>query len=536
MGGCCNRDPNKPTPPFLPDSPRNTEPISRERPALSSLLTPSRSYDQRKATLSPALLNLPGSTTLQASQETIPFKRLTKKFDEKFIFKTEVFRGSAGFSFLAMHSKTKLPFLCRRITKFHPATEGKNRPINQEVILRSELEILGKLNHPNILQISEVLEDTNSYYAISEALTEGTPETYHTLFATKNEALIAMVINKVLGGLAYCHSKNVCHGNLSLASIIFFQTFNDWYEVKITGFGSVRFRSEENLNFILSPLLYTAPEAITGEATAKSDVWSCGIILHYLLSGYLPFYGDTKAELQTALDSQELKFPIMLWSRFNKTVQDLLKGMLKCDPSARLTAAECLERPWFKSVQKPLQMAAKSLATTLENMMRFRCGSKLQLAILSVFVTNTMSREENRVLTECFRLINRNGDSELSVEELAQALELVLDREETLEKAQQIMEMVDLDNNGSLVYSEFLVAACNMRILLNERNIRLVYDLFDQDKNKKVSLRELKATINVPDSDESWDVLMRKVDKNSDGNLNFDEFKKMVMIAAGDTK
>lgn len=529
MGGCCNRDPNEPNS-LLPKSPRSTD------PAPSSLLSPLHTYEQRKTTLSPALLNLPGSTVLQTSQETVPFKRLSKKFDEKFIFKTEVYRGSAGLSFLAMHSKTKLPFFIRRVAKFHPAIKGKSRPINQEVILRSELEILSKLNHPNILQISEVLEDANSYYAISEALTEGTPETYRTLFASKNETLIAMVINKVLSGLAYCHSKNVCHGNLSLTSIIFFQTFNDWYEVKITGFGSVRFRSEENLTTILSPLLYAAPEAITGEATSKSDIWSCGVILHYLLSEYLPFTGSTKAELQSELESQELKFPIMLWSRFNKNVQDLLKGMLIYDANTRLTAAECLEHPWFKSVQKPLQAATKSLTTVLNNLMRFRCGSKLQLAILSFFVTNTMSREESRVLTECFRLINHNGDAELSVEEVARALEIVVEPEETQEKAQQIMEMVDLDNNGSLVFSEFLVAACNMRILLNERNIRLVYDLFDQDKNKKVSLRELKATINVPDSDETWDVLMRKVDKNSDGNLNFEEFKKMMMIAAGEAK
>jgi len=531
MGGCCNRDSNESTP-SLQKEPSLTPPQEPSKQPLSDL--PTRLSQSRKVTLSPALLTLPGSAALPASQETVPFKRLAKKFDEKFIYKTEIFRGSAGFSFLAMHSKTKLPFLCRRIAKFKPVTEGHNRPINQEVILRAEIEALSKLNHPNILKISEVLEDSTCYYAVSEALTEGVPETYHSLFADKNETLIAMVVQKILGALAYCHSKGVRHGNLSLASFVFFKCFNDWYEVKVTGFGSVRFRSEENLNYILSPLLYAAPEALTGSAVDKSDVWSCGVVLHYLLSAYLPFYGATKAELQTALETQDLKLPIMLWARYHSSVKDLLQGMLRRDPETRLSTADCLAHPWFKNVQKPLQMAAKSLAAVLGNLMKFRCGSKLQLAILSFFVTNAMSREENRVLTECFRLINTDGDAELSVGELANRLEMVIDREETEARAQQIMEMVDLDNNGSLVFSEFLVAACNIKALVNDRNIRLVFDLFDQDKNKKVSLNELKASINVPESDATWDALMRKVDKNSDGNLNFEEFRKMVHIAAGE--
>lgn len=531
MGGCCNRDSNESTPSLLKEPSLSPQQPSKE--PLSDL--PVRASQSRRVTLSPALLNLPGSVSLQIAQESVPFKRLSKKFDEKFIYKTEVFRGSAGFSFLAMHSKTKLPFLCRRVAKFKPVTEGSNRPINQEVILRAELETLSKLNHPNILQMSEVLEDATCYYAISEALIEGAPETYHSLFADKNEALIAMVVHKVLGALAYCHSKNIRHSNLSLASIVFFKCFNDWYEVKITGFGSVRFRSEENLNYILSPLLYAAPEVLTGPASDKSDVWSCGVVLHYLLSGYLPFYGATKAELQTALETQDLKLPLMLWARYHSSVKSLLQGMLKRDPAARLSAAECLDHPWFKNVQKPLQMAAKSLSKVLGNLMKFRCGSKLQLAILSVFVTNAMSREENRVLTGCFRILNANGDAELSVEELAEGLKHVIEPEETFEKAQKIMEMVDLDNNGSMIFSEFLVAACDMKVLLNDRSIRLVFDLFDQDKSKKVSLRELKTTVNAPESDGAWDALMRKVDKNSDGSLSFEEFRKLVHIAAGDT-
>ena len=529
MGGCYNRD--SPEPNASPDKVPHNE--------AAHLLSPTPSLSprkpERKTTLPIALINLPkGDEEVSVETVSIPFKQLARKFDEKFIFVSDFYRGSAGFSFIAMHSQSKLLCLCRRIKRYVPGKDGKSSPINQEAILRCEIEALGKLNHPNVLQLYEVWQDITSLYAVSESLTEGSPVSYKQFMKEKTENLISTVVYKVLSGLSYCHNKGVSHGTLSLSSLVFFKCFNGTYDVKLTGFGSVRNRAEENLDYLPSPLLYAAPEALRGQATAKSDVWSLGVIMYYLLTSFLPFHQPSKRLLVAAVEEKELKFSALLWSRYSPEVRDLLSRMLERDPEIRWSPAECLNHPWFRNARKPLETAVKALTSTLYNLSAFRCGSKLQLAVLSFFVVNAMSQEENQLLTEVFHLINSNGDAEISVDELANALKLILEEEETVQQAEKIMETIDLDGNGSIVYSEFMVAACNLTLLLTDRNIRKVFRLFDADQNGKISLRELKVTIKTADSGDTWNLLMKKVDKNSDGSLNFDEFKKLILLAAGE--
>lgn len=79
--------------------------------------------------------------------------------------------------------------------------------------------------------------------------------------------------------------------------------------IKISDFGYSKVLSQDNFdNKLCSSIIYTAPEVIEERYDEKCDIWSCGVIMYIMLSGSLPFYGDTTEELQKEILKAEVSF------------------------------------------------------------------------------------------------------------------------------------------------------------------------------------------------------------------------------------
>ena len=87
---------------------------------------------------------------------------------------------------------------------------------------------------------------------------------------------------------------------------------------------------------------YIAPEVLTGGYNQAADVWSAGVILYILLSGMPPFWGKTKSRIFDAVRAADLRFPFDPWDRISDSAKDLIRGMLRRDPSQRFTAQQVL--------------------------------------------------------------------------------------------------------------------------------------------------------------------------------------------------
>jgi len=104
----------------------------------------------------------------------------------------------------------------------------------------------------------------------------------------------------------------------------------------------------------------------------------------------------------------------------------------------------------------------------------------LQQAALLFIASQLITRKEKDRLTTMFMALDKNGDGSLTRDELMEAYtDLYKDKEKARNEVECLMAVADVDNNGFIDYSEFLLAAGNKKEMLSKANIKQAFDLFD---------------------------------------------------------
>jgi calcium-dependent protein kinase len=102
----------------------------------------------------------------------------------------------------------------------------------------------------------------------------------------------------MLSAIRVSHKMGRIHGGIKPENVLFINQKKDSL-FKILDFTTSMWlkESKQSKGITVDPL-YTAPESHTGNYSEKSDIWSCGIILHLLLVGYPPFFGVNPEDIR----------------------------------------------------------------------------------------------------------------------------------------------------------------------------------------------------------------------------------------------
>ena len=92
--------------------------------------------------------------------------------------------------------------------------------------------------------------------------------------------------------------------------------------------------------------LYMAPEVIMKQYNNACDLWSAGVILYIMLSGYPPFYGENDIEVFEKVINYQYDFEDEVWNDVSDEAKHLVTKLL-CEAKNRLTAKETLQHPWM---------------------------------------------------------------------------------------------------------------------------------------------------------------------------------------------
>jgi len=92
---------------------------------------------------------------------------------------------------------------------------------------------------------------------------------------------------------------------------------------------------------------YMSPEVLNGNYDYQCDIWSLGVLLYVLMSGYLPFQGESRNEVFDKIQNAKYHFKHKEFDTCSDEVKDLIVQMLTIDPKRRISAKDALKHPWF---------------------------------------------------------------------------------------------------------------------------------------------------------------------------------------------
>lgn len=180
---------------------------------------------------------------------------------------------------------------------------------DEKFIRRFKREALSvsNLSHPNIVEVYDVGDEDGNYYIVMEYI-EG--KTLKQLLQKRGALTLTEVIdimNQLTDGLAHAHDAYIIHRDIKPQNII----IEDNGLVKITDFGIAMALNSTQLtqtNSVMGSVHYLPPEQANGKgSTIKSDIYSLGILMYELLTGSVPYKGDTAVEI--ALKHMKEKLP-----------------------------------------------------------------------------------------------------------------------------------------------------------------------------------------------------------------------------------
>lgn len=169
-----------------------------------------------------------------------------------------------------------------------------------------EAKAVTSLSHPNIVSIYDVENEGEFYYLILEYVEGMTLKDYMVKNPRIPIETIVHIAKQIAAGLSHAHQNGIIHRDIKPQNIL----MNENLTCKITDFGIARAYGDTTLtqtNQMLGTVYYLSPEQARGNvATAQSDIYSLGILIFEMITGQIPFKGESAVAIALKHLQEEL--------------------------------------------------------------------------------------------------------------------------------------------------------------------------------------------------------------------------------------
>lgn len=219
-------------------------------------------------------------------------------------------------------------------------------------MVKTEIEIMKFCRQRNIVKLIDNFEDYENIYIILEYLSGGNLNNFLSLQETiLPEHKIKEIIYQIGLGIKYLHHFGILHRDLKPENLMMSEKNYNTAIVKIVDFGLSKILGiTETSNDAYGTLSYAAPEVIQkSDYNNTIDIWSLGVILYFLICGYLPFNDKNNNVNKIANDitKANVKFETEIWCTFSVHAKDLTLKCLEKDSNKRINILELLDHAWF---------------------------------------------------------------------------------------------------------------------------------------------------------------------------------------------
>ncbi|XP_032388976.1 MAP/microtubule affinity-regulating kinase 4 isoform X5 [Etheostoma spectabile] len=267
-----------------------------------------------------------------------------------------------------------------------------------------EVRIMKGLNHPNIVQLFEVIETDKTLYLIMEYASGGEVFDYLVSHGRMKEVEARAKFRQIVSAVHYCHTKNIVHRDLKAENLLLDADAN----IKIADFGfSNEFTLGNKLDTFCGSPPYAAPELFQGKKYdgPEVDVWSLGVILYTLVSGSLPFDGQNLKELRERVLRGKYRVPFYM----STDCEGILRRFLVLNPTKRCTLDQVMKDKWINSGYE-----GDDLKPHIEPVEDFSDPARIEVMVGMGFtseeIKDSLLNQKYNEVTATYLLLGRKGD------------------------------------------------------------------------------------------------------------------------------
>ena len=311
--------------------------------------------------------------SLYKGQKQIPniknFTNLKKinKITDFYKLGSELGKGAFGSVYRAkregMESECALKLINKRALRKKP---------NLADLMVSELSIMKELSHPSIMEVREIIHDSENVY-ISTEIAEG-GELHSRLHKKFDEKDAVVILRQLLRAINYLHKQNIIHRDIKPENILMVSKDKGNLDIKLTDFGfACKYDPKKGLDKHLGTVQYMAPEVLKShQYTENVDVWAVGVITCFMVSGTSPFPGENDHEIKMVVCDEEFTFTNKReFAGVSKEAKDFILRALDKDITKRASAEQLLNHPWLKSNEVHPTITDQTLTQVANNLQSF---------------------------------------------------------------------------------------------------------------------------------------------------------------------
>ena len=308
--------------------------------------------DLQDLALGKILFRVEGEELGQVANEVIDFMlahlgeiygvRAVNKIQDFYELGDYISSGGYGEVYKVIHKRTKRCYALKRISK-------KNLDIVEVRRLHTELAILKRVRHPNIVSLKAVCDSPKALYLVMELADGG--ELLDDVNRQKEgmgypEKKAREISFKILSAILYLHKLNIVHRDIKPDNVLL---AGPTKEIKVTDFGLSKILSGSVvMKTLVGSANYVAPEILNDSPYGPNcDMWSFGCVVYVLLSGLVPFYGDSFEVISRYIKKGSYELPSQRWDRISREGVDFVSRLLVVDPLKRMSPSEALNHPCF---------------------------------------------------------------------------------------------------------------------------------------------------------------------------------------------
>mmetsp|Transcript_45125 Transcript_45125/g.109828 ORF Transcript_45125/g.109828 Transcript_45125/m.109828 type:complete len:1253 (-) Transcript_45125:37-3795(-) len=306
-------------------------------------------------------------------------------FDDVYQRGTQLGYGAFAMVYIGTHRPTGAKYAIKQVDR-SKMFWGERDALKDEILNLQKVRA-----GPNIVQLYEVFEEQTYCYLVTELMPGG--ELFDRIIEKKtfSEKEARNSIRCVLEALQYMHEHRVAHRDLKPENLLL-KDPNGLIPVKLADFGFAKSVEKKNsCRTLCGTPGYLAPEILERFPAydLKCDIWSVGVILFLLLSGYLPFDDDDEDKVFDRTRNGEYDFRPEFWRHISPGAKELVTRCLTINPKKRYSATRCLQHEWM--AEKDTELESHQLdVEKLKN--AFEAKRKMKAAINTLVAANRLKQ------------------------------------------------------------------------------------------------------------------------------------------------